>query len=96
MQPDIPIVARTAAKPAAGGPAPFEESIIGDPDQDTILATAIQTAKNRAADSAMICPAPGDMSSSWHQSTPVTTMMFEAHRVPPAETTKAPRRAERQ
>jgi carboxyl-terminal processing protease len=46
VQPDIPIVARTAAKPAADSPAPFTESIIGDPAQDTILATAIQTAKN--------------------------------------------------
>jgi carboxyl-terminal processing protease len=46
VQPDIPIVARTAAKPAADSPAPFEESIVGDPDQDTILAAAIQTAKS--------------------------------------------------
>jgi len=46
VQPDIPILARTAAKPAADSPAPLEESIIGDPDQDMILAAAIRTAKN--------------------------------------------------
>ncbi len=46
VQPDIPIVARTAAKPVADSPDPFVDSIIGDPDQDTILATAIRTAKS--------------------------------------------------
>jgi carboxyl-terminal processing protease len=45
VQPDIPIAVRTAAKPVAGGPAPFEESVIGDPEQDVVLAAAIRTAK---------------------------------------------------
>ena len=45
--PDIPIVTRTAAKPVGDVSTPRDESIIGDPALDAILATAIQTAKSR-------------------------------------------------
>ncbi|MFI5456134.1 MAG: S41 family peptidase [Isosphaerales bacterium] len=47
VQPDIPILARSSAKPAGDAPPPREESIIGDPELDSILATAIRTAKGR-------------------------------------------------
>jgi carboxyl-terminal processing protease len=45
VQPDIPITLRTAAKPAGDVSAPHEDLIIGDPEQDLILATAIRTAR---------------------------------------------------
>ena len=45
--PDIPIVTRAAAKPVGDVSTPRDESIIGDPELDAILATAIQTAKSR-------------------------------------------------
>jgi len=47
VQPDIPILVRSSAKPAGDAGAPREESIIGDPGLDPILATAIRTAKSR-------------------------------------------------
>jgi len=47
VQPDIPIVTRSAAKPAGDAAPPRDESIIGDPELDAILATAIRTAKSR-------------------------------------------------
>ena len=46
VQPDIPIVVRSAAKPADDAAPPREESIIGDPDLDPVLAAAIRTAKS--------------------------------------------------
>jgi carboxyl-terminal processing protease len=45
VQPDIPITMRSAAKPADDAGAPREELIIGDPELDPILATAIRTAR---------------------------------------------------
>jgi len=47
VQPDIPILARSSAKPSGDASPPRDESIIGDPGLDPILATAIRTAKSR-------------------------------------------------
>ncbi len=47
VQPDIPITTRTAARPADLAGALREELIIGNPDLDPILATAIKTARSR-------------------------------------------------
>jgi carboxyl-terminal processing protease len=47
VQPDIPILERSAAKPAGGDPPQPEESNSGDPERDTILRAAIRTAKSR-------------------------------------------------
>ena len=47
VQPDIPITARSAAKPDGEGSIPAEESTIGDPKLDVVLAAAIRTAKSQ-------------------------------------------------
>jgi carboxyl-terminal processing protease len=47
VQPDIPITVRVAARPAPGQAAPSEESSLGDPDRDMVLAAAIRTAKSQ-------------------------------------------------
>jgi carboxyl-terminal processing protease len=47
VQPDIPITVRTAARPSDDGSAPREDSIIGDPQLDVVLAAAIRTAKSQ-------------------------------------------------
>jgi len=47
VQPDIPIALRSAARPATDGLAPPEESTIGDPQLDLVLAAAIRTAKSQ-------------------------------------------------
>jgi carboxyl-terminal processing protease len=47
VQPDIPITARVAARPAGDAAPAREELVIGDPELDSILAVAIQTAKSR-------------------------------------------------
>jgi carboxyl-terminal processing protease len=47
VSPDIPITVRSAAKPAGPASAVREDFQLGDPDRDTVLATAIRTAKER-------------------------------------------------
>jgi carboxyl-terminal processing protease len=47
VQPDIPISVRTAARPADGALAPRDDSTIGDPQLDVVLAAAIRTAKSQ-------------------------------------------------
>ncbi len=49
VQPDIPIVLRSAAKPPGPASAVRDDSQFGDPERDTVLATAIRTAKERSA-----------------------------------------------
>ncbi len=45
VQPDLPIVARSAAKPADDNARIREEASYGDPDHDPVLAAAIRAAK---------------------------------------------------
>ena len=45
VQPDLPIVARSAAKPADDNARIREEANYGDPDHDPVLAAAIRAAK---------------------------------------------------
>jgi carboxyl-terminal processing protease len=47
VQPDIPIIVRTAARPADGGSIPSDESTSGDPARDPVLAAAIRTATSK-------------------------------------------------
>ncbi len=47
VSPDIPIAARSAAKPAADATAPVLDPVFGDPQLDPILAAAIRTARQR-------------------------------------------------
>jgi carboxyl-terminal processing protease len=47
VQPDIPITVRTAARPADGATSPREDSNLGDPQLDVVLAAAIRTAKSQ-------------------------------------------------
>jgi carboxyl-terminal processing protease len=47
VQPDIPIVTRTAAKPVDDAAQIREEANMGDPAVDSVLAAAIRTAKSR-------------------------------------------------
>ena len=47
VQPDIPIMLRSAAKPADDAGDLREELNIGDPDLDPVLAAAIRTAQSR-------------------------------------------------
>ncbi len=50
VTPDVPIKTRIAAKPAADGgdDAPLDESVVGDPRLDQVLAAAIRAAKSRS------------------------------------------------
>jgi carboxyl-terminal processing protease len=45
VSPDIPITLRVAAKPVDDKSTPREESTIGDPDHDLVLAAAVRAAK---------------------------------------------------
>jgi carboxyl-terminal processing protease len=47
VRPDIPIALRSAAKPDGDGSVPREDSTIGDPQLDIVLAAAIRTAKSQ-------------------------------------------------
>ena len=50
VTPDLPVKTRIAAKPAVDGnneDAPLDESIVGDPRLDPVLAAAIRAAKSR-------------------------------------------------
>ncbi len=47
VQPDIPIVVRTAARPADGLSLPADELTSGDPARDPVLAAAIRTARSK-------------------------------------------------
>ena len=47
VQPDVPIVTRTAAKPVDDAAQIREEANMGDPAVDPVLAAAIRTAKSR-------------------------------------------------
>jgi carboxyl-terminal processing protease len=47
VEPDIPIVARSAAKPADPAAQLREEANMGDPALDPVLAAAIRTAQSR-------------------------------------------------
>ncbi len=47
VQPDIPIMLRSAAKPTDDGIILREDSTFGDPQRDAVLATAIRTAKSQ-------------------------------------------------
>jgi hypothetical protein len=49
VSPDLPVKSRIAARPveANGDAAPIEESIVGDPKLDPVLAAAIRAAKSR-------------------------------------------------
>ncbi len=49
VQPDLPILARSAAKPADDNAQIREEANYGDPVLDPVLAAAIRSAKEREA-----------------------------------------------
>ena len=49
VTPDLPVKARVAAKPAADGDdAPPDDSVVGDPQLDPVLAAAVRAAKGRS------------------------------------------------